>query len=100
MKAVRSVEVGRPAEIVDVPKPAPGPGEVLVNTTLAEVWDVRRLGPRRNEGNGVVAVARSGQGWPGAQPEGSVTVAGRPLFFSVPPERAFVSEGRRKRSLS
>jgi len=30
MKAVRFVEVGKPAEIVDVPQPRPGPGQVLV----------------------------------------------------------------------
>ncbi|MDI9240001.1 NAD(P)-dependent alcohol dehydrogenase [Lysobacter sp. LF1] len=30
MKAVRFVEVGKPAEIVDVPQPKPGPGQVLL----------------------------------------------------------------------
>lgn len=30
MQAVRFVEVGKPAEIVDVPHPKPGPGQVLV----------------------------------------------------------------------
>lgn len=35
MKAVRFVEVGRPAEIVDVPKPSPGPGEVLIRVAGA-----------------------------------------------------------------
>lgn len=30
MKAVRFIEVGKPAEIVDVPKPEPGPGQILV----------------------------------------------------------------------
>jgi len=30
MKAVRFVEVGKPAQIVDIPKPTPGPGQVLV----------------------------------------------------------------------
>lgn len=37
MKAVRFLEVGRPAEIVDLPKPAPGPGEVLVRIAGAGV---------------------------------------------------------------
>lgn len=30
MKAVRFIESGRPPEIVDIPKPVPGPGQVLV----------------------------------------------------------------------
>ena len=30
MQAVRFVGVGRPAQVVDVPKPAPGPGQVLI----------------------------------------------------------------------
>ena len=30
MKAVRFVEVGKPAEITDVPEPKPGPGQVLI----------------------------------------------------------------------
>lgn len=37
MKAVRFVAVGRPAEIVDVPKPSPGPGEVLIRVAGAGV---------------------------------------------------------------
>lgn len=37
MRAVRFVEVGRPAEIVDVPKPVPGPGEVLIRVAGAGV---------------------------------------------------------------
>ncbi|MBO9622276.1 MAG: NAD(P)-dependent alcohol dehydrogenase [Sphingomonas sp.] len=37
MKAVRFVEVGRPAEIVDLPKPQPGPGQVLVRIAGAGV---------------------------------------------------------------
>lgn len=37
MKAVRFVAVGRPAEIVDVPKPRPGPGEVLIRIAGAGV---------------------------------------------------------------
>ena len=31
MQAVRFAGVGRPAQIVDVPKPAAGPGQVLIN---------------------------------------------------------------------
>ncbi|TBR39490.1 MULTISPECIES: NAD(P)-dependent alcohol dehydrogenase [Dyella] len=30
MKAIRFVGVGKPAEVVDLPKPTPGPGEVLI----------------------------------------------------------------------
>ena len=30
MQAVRFVGVGRPAQVVDLPKPAPGPGQVLI----------------------------------------------------------------------
>lgn len=37
MKAVRFIEVGRPAEIVDLPKPTPGPGEVLIRVAGAGV---------------------------------------------------------------
>lgn len=37
MRAVRFVAVGRPAEIVDVPKPSPGPGEVLIRVAGAGV---------------------------------------------------------------
>ncbi|EQB12229.1 NAD(P)-dependent alcohol dehydrogenase [Sphingobium lactosutens] len=37
MKAVRFIEEGRPPEILDVPKPAPGPGEILVKIAGAGV---------------------------------------------------------------
>lgn len=37
MRAVRFVEVGCPAEIVDIPKPSPGPGEVLIRVAGAGV---------------------------------------------------------------
>jgi propanol-preferring alcohol dehydrogenase len=37
MKAVRFIETGRPAEIVDLPKPVPGPGEVLVRIAGAGI---------------------------------------------------------------
>lgn len=37
MKAARFIEVGRPAEIVDVPRPDPGAGEVLVRIAGAGV---------------------------------------------------------------
>lgn len=37
MKAVRYVETGRPPEIVDVPVPTPGPGEVLLRVAGAGV---------------------------------------------------------------
>lgn len=37
MRAVRFVEVGRPAEIVDLPKPSPGPGQVLIRVAGAGV---------------------------------------------------------------
>ncbi len=37
MRAVRFVGAGRPAEIVDVPKPSPGPGEVLIRVAGAGV---------------------------------------------------------------
>ena len=37
MKAVRFVGRGRNAQIVDVPKPSPGPGEVLVRIGAAGV---------------------------------------------------------------
>lgn len=37
MKAVRFIEVGRPPEIVDLPKPTPGPGQVLVKIAGAGV---------------------------------------------------------------
>lgn len=37
MKAVRFIEAGRPPEIVDVPKPTPGPGQVLVKIAGAGV---------------------------------------------------------------
>ena len=30
MRAVRFVGVGRPAQIADVPKPSPGPGQVVL----------------------------------------------------------------------
>ena len=38
MQAVRFVGVGRPAQIEDVPKPSPGPGQVLV--AAAEVLQI------------------------------------------------------------
>lgn len=37
MKAVRYIEAGRPPEIVELPKPVPGPGEVLVRIAGAGV---------------------------------------------------------------
>ena len=37
MKAVRFIETGKPAEIVDVPKPTPGPGQVLLKVAGAGV---------------------------------------------------------------
>jgi alcohol dehydrogenase, propanol-preferring len=37
MRAVRFVAVGKPAEIIDVPKPSPGPGEVLIRVAGAGV---------------------------------------------------------------
>lgn len=37
MKAVRYVETGRPPEVVDIPKPSPGPGEVLIRIAGAGV---------------------------------------------------------------
>ena len=37
MKAVRYVESGRPPEIVDLPKPSPGPGQVLLRVAGAGV---------------------------------------------------------------
>lgn len=37
MRAVRFIATGRPAEIVDVPKPSPGPGEVLIRVAGAGV---------------------------------------------------------------
>lgn len=37
MKAVRYIETGRPPEIVDIPKPAPGPGQVLIRVAGAGV---------------------------------------------------------------
>ncbi|WP_374012632.1 NAD(P)-dependent alcohol dehydrogenase [Pseudoxanthomonas koreensis] len=37
MKAVRFVRTGQPAEIVDIPKPMPGPGEVLLKIAGAGV---------------------------------------------------------------
>lgn len=37
MKAVRFIAVGRPAEVVDVPRPSPGPGQVLIRIAGAGV---------------------------------------------------------------
>ncbi len=37
MKAVRFIAVGRPVEVVDVPQPVPGPGEVLLRVAGAGV---------------------------------------------------------------
>ncbi|MDF2095019.1 NAD(P)-dependent alcohol dehydrogenase [Aquibaculum arenosum] len=37
MKAVRYIETGRPPEIVDLPQPTPGPGEVLLRVAGAGV---------------------------------------------------------------
>jgi len=37
MKAVRFIETGKPAEVVDVPKPTPGPGQVLLKIAGAGV---------------------------------------------------------------
>lgn len=54
MKAVRYIEAGRPPEIVDIPKPLPGPGQVLVRIAGAGVCHsdlhvldhgMRKLGP-------------------------------------------------------
>jgi propanol-preferring alcohol dehydrogenase len=37
MKAVRFIEVGKPAEIADIPQPKPGPGQVLIKVGGAGV---------------------------------------------------------------
>ena len=37
MKAVQFIEVGKPAQIVDIPQPKPGPGEVLIKVAGAGV---------------------------------------------------------------
>ena len=37
MKAVRFIETGKPAEVVDLPKPTPGPGQVLLKIAGAGV---------------------------------------------------------------
>lgn len=71
MKAVRFVEVGHPAEIVDVPKPAPGPGEVLVRIAGAGVChsDLHVL----DEGIGVsgpFTLGHENTGWIAALGEG------------------------------
>jgi hypothetical protein len=78
----------------------PPVADCVPSTTLAEVWNVEFPGILRSAGNGEVADAIDAQGSLGVQPGGSVEVADRRLFFSAPPERAFVFAGRRMRSLS
>ena len=71
MKAVRFLEVGRPAEIVDLPKPTPAPGEVLVRIAGAGVChsDLHVL----DEGIGIAGpftLGHENAGWIAALGEG------------------------------
>lgn len=71
MKVVRFLEVGRPAEIVDLPKPTPAPGEVLVRIAGAGVChsDLHVL----DEGIGIAGpftLGHENAGWIAALGEG------------------------------
>lgn len=59
MKAVRYVETGHPPEIVDMPKPAPGPGQILVR--IAGDIDEAKLKHARELGAAQTVNTRDGK---------------------------------------